>query len=229
MDYILPPSPQASLPLAGSAQRFPIRRIFCIGKNYSDHVKEMGGDPAREEPLFFTKPADAVVEPGQPVPYPPGTDDMHFEVEMVAALGSQVGAGATLDTVLDAVLAYGTGIDLTRRDLQAEAKKRGRPWDMSKAFDASALCSELHLAENIGHPDSGEIALQLDGTFCQQDNIANMVWSLPEILVALSGLVQLQPGDLIYTGTPAGVGAVNRGQTMDVWVEGVARASWTIS
>jgi len=152
MSYVIPVAPPVGLPVSGTENQFPVRRIFCIGKNYSEHVREMGGDPQREEPLFFAKPADTVIGPGGVVPYPPGTQDLHFEVELVAALGRDVAADATVDTVRDAVLAYGIGIDLTRRDLQAEAKKRGRPWDMSKGFDASALCSALEPVERIGHP-----------------------------------------------------------------------------
>ncbi|MEM7377533.1 MAG: fumarylacetoacetate hydrolase family protein [Pseudomonadota bacterium] len=229
MNYVIPTPEVARLPVAGSDAVFPIRRVFCIGKNYTEHVREMGGDPAREEPLFFTKPADAVVGPGAAVPYPPGTSDLHYEVELIAALGDAVSPDASDEGVLTSVLAYGVGVDLTRRDLQAEAKKRGRPWDMSKAFDASALCSELHLASVIGHPNRGEIGLNCDGVTCQRDDIANMVWSLPDMLRELAKLIELKPGDLVYTGTPSGVGPVERGQRLEVWVDGVDRTSWTLN
>lgn len=229
MNFLFPPHDQPHLPIADSEQVFPIRRVFCIGKNYSEHVREMGGDPTREEPLFFTKPADAVIGPGVEVRYPPGTTDLHFEVELVVALGADLAAQAAVGEVLESVIAYGVGIDLTRRDLQAAAKQRGRPWDMAKAFDASALCSALSLVDKIGHPVQAEISLQLDGREQQRDNIENMVWSPSEILVELSRLVQLRKGDLIYTGTPSGVGAVERGQTMAVSVAGVGQAVWTLS
>lgn len=229
MSYVIPVAPPVTLPIAGSDGLFPVRRVFCIGKNYSEHVREMGGDPQREEPLFFAKPADTVVGPGAAVPYPPGTRDLHFEVELVAALGRDVPADATVDTVRDTVMAYGIGIDLTRRDLQAEAKKRGRPWDMSKGFDACALCSALEPVERIGHPQIGEIGLDLDDTACQRGDLRDMVWPVADMLVALNALISLKAGDLLYCGTPSGVGPVVAGQTMTVWAEGVARESWTVS
>ncbi len=229
MTYIIPVAPPASVPVADTDSRFPIRRVFCIGKNYSDHVREMGGDPTREEPLFFIKPADSVVGPGGAVPYPPHTENLHFEVELVVAIGRDVDVNAGLERVVDAVLGYGIGVDLTRRDMQSEAKKRGRPWDMSKSFDASALCSSLHLADSVGHPERGEIGLDLDSEPRQRGDISQMVWSIPEMLIALNSLFPLKAGDLLYTGTPSGVGPVTRGQTLEVWADGIAREAWTLS
>lgn len=212
--YVFEPPAPPSLPIAGSDQLFPIHRIYCVGRNYVAHAHEMGGDPEREPPFFFSKPADAIVPQGGEVPYPPKTNRLHFELEMVVAIG-RGGRDIPLDQALAHVYGYALGIDLTRRDLQEEAKQMRRPWDMSKGFDHSAPCTAIHPAAAIGHPDRGRITLAVEGEIKQDSDIALMIWKTPEIVSYLSGLVCLQPGDLIMTGTPEGVGPVERGQTMD--------------
>lgn len=212
--------PKVAVPtiaLAGSADRFPVRRIFCVGRNYAEHAREMGGDPDREPPFFFSKPADAVVESGTEIPFPTMTDDVHHEVELVVALG---GGGTDVLPEQAGALIYGyaVGIDLTRRDLQAIAKKAARPWDMAKGFDNSAPIGPLVRAAPA--PDAA-IALSVDGEPRQAGRLSNMIWSIDEVIAALSTLVELRPGDLIFTGTPAGVGPVRRGQTMLASIEGI--------
>lgn len=218
--YAVPLFEVPSLPVAGSEQRFPVRRIYCVGRNYAAHAREMGADPDREPPFFFTKPADAVVTGDGEVAYPPATENLHFEIELVAAIGKG-GADIPVERALDHVFGYGVGIDLTRRDLQNEAKQMRRPWDMSKGFDQSAPCTALHPVSAIGHPDKGRISLSVDGETRQDGDVADMIWKTAEVIAYLSGLVRLEPGDLIMTGTPEGVGAVERGQTMVGAVEGV--------
>lgn len=212
--YVVEPPAQPSLPVVGSTQLFPVRRIYCVGRNYVAHAHEMGGDPEREPPFFFSKPADAVVPQGGEVPYPPKTSSLHFELELVVAIGKG-GADIPLEQALDHVYGYALGIDLTRRDLQNEAKQMRRPWDMSKGFDWSAPCTAIHSAAEIGHPESARISLAVDGEIKQDSDIALMIWKTHEIVSYLSGLVRLEPGDLIMTGTPEGVGPVQRGQTME--------------
>lgn len=218
-DYVFPPS-IAALPVQGGG-RFPVRRVWCVGRNYAAHAREMGGAPEREAPFFFAKPADAAVH-ADAVPYPPATADLHHEVELVVALGGS-GADVAPKAALDLVFGYGVGIDLTRRDLQAEAKKAGRPWAMAKGFDASAPCSAIVPVAACGHPAAGRISLDVDGQRRQEGDLAEMVWSVPEILGHLSRLVALAPGDVIFTGTPAGVGPVARGQRLSAEIAGVAR------
>jgi len=212
--YIFEPPAQPSLPIAGSQQLFPVHRIYCVGRNYVAHAHEMGGDPEREPPFFFSKPADAVVPEGGEIPYPPGTSSLHFELELVVAIG-RGGSDIPEERALDHVFGYALGIDLTRRDLQNEAKQMRRPWDMSKGFDHSAPCTAVHPASQIGHPESARISLAVEGKVRQDSDIALMIWKTPEIVSYLSGLLALQPGDLIMTGTPEGVGPVKRGQTME--------------
>jgi fumarylpyruvate hydrolase len=199
-----------SIAIAGSRQRFPIRRIFCVGQNYADHAREMGSDPGRQPPFFFTKPADAVVDSGLRLPFPPRTTDLHHEVEMVIALG----AGGSDVPALAApamIFGYAAGIDLTRRDLQAEAKKTGRPWDMAKGFDHSAPIGALTRGLP---PPAGAITLAIDGNLRQRGDLENMIWSVADIIAILSTYVRVAAGDLIFTGTPAGVGAIRRGETV---------------
>lgn len=219
MSYVLPPPPVASLPVQGSDARFPVRRIFCVGRNYEEHAREMGAD-TREPPFFFTKPADALVTDGRDAPYPPATQDLHHEAELVVALGSGGSDIAPADA-LALVWGYAPGNDLTRRDLQAAAKAARRPWDMGKAFDASAPCGTLVPVSACGHPARGRIRCTVDGAVTQDADIADMIWDVPHIIAHLSGLVRLAPGDLIFTGTPAGVGPVARGQTVRVEIEGL--------
>ena len=211
---------QPALGLRGSDSLFPVRRIFCVGRNYAAHAREMGGDPEREPPFFFTKPADAVVSGGGPIPYPPHTDDLHHEVELVVALG-RGGRALTATACRGLIYAYGVGIDFTRRDLQRAAKASGRPWDMSKGFDRSAPCSPLATAVDIGHPRKGQIGLEVNGELRQSADISELIWSPEETLAHLSGLVTLATGDLVFTGTPAGVGPLLPGDSYRAWIEGV--------
>ncbi len=218
-DFVFPPA-IAALPVAGGG-RFPVRRIWCVGQNYAAHTREMGGAPEREEPFFFAKPADAAVH-AEAVPYPPATADLHHEVELVVALGG-AGRDVAPAAALDLVYGYAVGVDLTRRDLQAAAKKAGRPWAMAKGFDAAAPCSAIVPVQRCGHPAAGRIALAVNGTPRQQADLADMIWPVPEILAHLSRLVALAPGDLVFTGTPAGVGALAPGDRVEAEIAGVAR------
>ena len=206
---------------------FPVRRIFCVGRNYADHVREMGGDPAREPPIFFTKPADAVVTSDGDTPYPPRTADLHHEVELVVAIG-KAGRAIATQAALDHVWGYAVGIDLTRRDLQAAAKAGGNPWDMAKGFDHSAPIGDIVPASRIGHPASGAIALSVNGVVRQNGDISQMIWSVAEVIADLSAYVDLVAGDLIYTGTPAGIGPVQRGDRIEAEIAGVGRLHTTI-
>ncbi len=217
--YVVPAPVLSVVPVAGGGL-FPVRRIFCVGRNYAEHVREMGGDPDREEPFFFTKPSDAVVIKGADMPYPPGTADLHHEMELVVAIGTGGKSIAEADA-LKHVFGYAAGLDMTRRDLQAAAKKAGRPWDMSKGFDHSAPIGEIARAAAIGHPSAGLIELKVNGQVRQSSDLAKMIWNVPETIAYLSGLVALAPGDLIMTGTPEGVAAVVRGDVLEGRIEGV--------
>ncbi|GGE43970.1 fumarylpyruvate hydrolase [Agaricicola taiwanensis] len=216
------------MPVAGTDQTFPVRRIYCVGQNYADHAREMGGDPDRNPPFFFTKPADAIVPSGSAVPYPPQTDNLHHEIELVVAIG-KAGADIPVDRALEHVYGYTVGIDLTRRDLQAEAKKAGRPWDMAKGFDKSAPMAALHPAEKIGHPSSGRIWLKVNDGIRQDSDLAKQIWAVPEAIAYLSTLVRLEPGDLLMTGTPDGVGAIVRGDRVSGGIDGLDEISITIA
>jgi fumarylpyruvate hydrolase len=212
--------PAPSVAVAGSDARFPVHRIYCVGRNYSEHVKEMGGDPAREAPVFFTKPADAVVAAGSDVPYPPRTSNLHHEIELVVAIG-RGGHDIPVEGALEHVFGYAVGNDLTRRDLQAQARGKGAPWDTAKAFDASAPITPIRRAEEAGHVSSGRIWLEVNGELRQQADVAQMVWSVPEIVAELSTYFALAPGDLIFTGTPAGVGPLLPGDRVAGGVDGI--------
>lgn len=225
MDFVFPPATVASLPVFQSSARFPVRRIFCVGRNYADHGIEMGGDPTKEPPFFFTKPADAVVESGATIPYPPATQDFHYEGELVVAIGKG-GTAIDEDKALDHVWGYAAGNDLTRRDLQAEAKAARRPWDMAKGFDLSAVVGLIHPGTAL--PDA-TLVLTVDGVVRQKTQLSMMIWNVPGIVAHLSRLVTLAAGDLIFTGTPAGVGALTRGQTCTVAIDGLSPASVTIA
>ena len=218
---------QPALGLRRSNSLFPVRRIFCVGRNYAAHAREMGGDPEREPPFFFTKPADAVVPGGGPIPYPPHTQDLHHEVELVVALG-RGGRALTPSACRELIYAYGVGIDFTRRDLQRAAKAAGRPWDMAKGFDGSAPCSPLSNALDIGHPRSGFIGLEVNGELRQSGDISDLIWSPEETLAHLSQFVALAPGDLVFTGTPAGVGPLLPGDSYRAWIDGVGELSGAI-
>ena len=218
-DFVFPPAPVATVPV-DDGRLFPVRRIFCVGRNYAAHALEMGGAPEREPPFFFTKPADAIVTGGADVHYPTETANLHHEMELVIAIGT-AGADIVETDALHHIFGYAAGIDLTRRDLQDEAKAARRPWDMSKGFDHSAPIGAIAPAARIGHPAKGAIELTVDGTPRQSSDISLMIWSIPEIVAHLSRLVRLEAGDLIFTGTPEGVGAVKVGETMVGKIEGV--------
>lgn len=226
--WVIDPPSQPGLPVMGEVALFPVRRIFCVGRNYAAHAREMGHDPDREPPFFFTKPADALVPDGATIPYPPATENLHFEAELVVAIG-KTGAGIAAPNALDHVFGYAIGNDLTRRDLQAVAKKSGRPWDMAKGFDLSAPCGPVHPAARIGHPDMGRIVLSVNGEIRQDADLSDLIWSVPEVIAHLSNLVTLQPGDLIMTGTPAGVGALQKGDTCVVEIAALGRLTTHIA
>ncbi|EAQ97860.1 fumarylacetoacetate hydrolase family protein [Congregibacter litoralis] len=218
--FVFPPPETVAIPVIGSEDAFPVRRIFCVGRNYAEHAREMGADPQREPPFFFTKPADAIVVGGVDVPYPGATADLHHEVELVIAIGRR-GSDITPEDALDYVFGYAVGNDLTRRDLQGEAKKAGRPWDTAKGFDHSAPVSRITPATHCGHIDEGKISLRVNGDLRQRGDLRDMIWSTPEIISALSTLFLLQPGDLIFSGTPAGVGPLLPGDEVDATVAGL--------
>jgi fumarylpyruvate hydrolase len=211
---------QPSLAVEGSDARFPVGRIYCVGRNYADHAREMGHDPDREPPFFFMKAANSVVPSGATLSFPVGTKDVHHEIELVAAIGKG-GKDIPVEKALEHVWGYAVGLDMTRRDLQGEAKKTGRPWEMGKSFDESAPMSALRPASKIGHPQKGAIWLKVNGQVKQQGDLAMQIWSLPEQINYLSNLITLQPGDLIFSGTPAGVGPVKAGDKLEGHVDGV--------
>ena len=225
MAYALPLWPQPVVPVEGG-DPFPVRRIYCVGRNYAAHAREMGSDPDREPPFFFMKPADAIVPDGATIPYPPKTKNLHHEIELVAAIGKG-GRDIPVESALDHVFGYAVGLDMTRRDLQNAAKKEGKPWDMGKGFDQSAPCSAIRRAADIGHPSKGTIKVTVNGELRQTGDLADLIWSVAETVSYLSGLVELQPGDLIYTGTPEGVAAVVAGDRLDGSVEGVGTLTVT--
>ena len=225
-EYLIPPPPQASVPVRGGGL-FAVRRIFCVGRNYADHAREMGADPEREAPFFFTKPADAVLTGGADMPYPAATGELHHEMELVAAIGAG-GSDIAASDALGHVWGYAAGLDMTRRDLQSAAKKAGRPWDMAKGFDLSAPIGALVPTARCGHPRAGRIELRVNGAVRQEGDLGGMIWDVAETLAALSALMRLAPGDLVFTGTPAGVGAVGRGDSLVGTIEGVGEVRTTI-
>ena len=214
-----------TLAIEGRSERFPVRRIYCVGQNYADHAREMGSNPDRQPPFFFSKPADAVVPDGRSVPYPPRTADLHHEVELVLALGGS-GSDVSAAEALTLVLGCAVGVDLTRRDLQAEAKAIGRPWDMAKGFDHSAPIGALALGTP---PDGAAIGLTVNGAPRQRGQLSDMIWSPAEIVSTLSTYVTLAPGDLIFTGTPAGVGRLHPGDRVRAWVEGLPELTFGVA
>jgi len=226
-EFVIQPAAQASIAVAGSQARFPIRRVFCVGRNYAAHAREMGNDPDREPPFFFTKPADAVVPAEGAVPYPPLTENLHHEIELVVALGKG-GANIEPGQALDLVWGYAVGVDLTRRDLQDVAKKMSRPWDWSKAFDASGPCGPLHPVSEIGHPSKGRIWLNVNGEVRQQGDLEELIWPVADVIAYISQSVTLAPGDVIFTGTPAGVGALQPGDAVTGGVDGIGEIAFTI-
>ena len=228
MITVFPPSPAPVVPVAGTEAVFPVRRIFCVGQNYAAHAREMGSDPSRTEPCFFTKPGDAVVASGSSVPYPPETANLHYEIELVAAL-SGGGGNISVEAALGHVFGYAAGIDLTRRDLQAAAKKAGQPWDMAKGFDRSAPIGTIAPAAAVGHPARGGIRLAVNGTPRQSSDLSDMIWSVAEIIARLSRFVELRAGDLIFTGTPEGVGPIQRGDHLEGSIDGVGAVAVTVA
>jgi fumarylpyruvate hydrolase len=212
--------PQISIAIADSGERFPVRRIFCIGRNYAAHAKEMGDDSNREAPFYFTKSADAIVASGTSVRYPPRCEDLHHEIELVVAIG-KTGHNIQAADARNHIVGYAVGIDLTRRDLQAEAKAKGRPWDAAKNFDQSAPVSEIHRVSAVGHPTSGRIWLSVNDEIRQDGNIDEMIWSVAESIAEISTYGALAEGDLVYTGTPAGVGPLVAGDRVQGGIEGV--------
>ncbi|HEY8613341.1 MAG TPA: fumarylacetoacetate hydrolase family protein [Roseomonas sp.] len=217
---VLPAPPLATVAVAGTRARFPVRRILCVGRNYAAHAREMGRDPDREAPFFFLKPADAVVEDGATIPYPPETENLHYEIELIVAIGKG-GSDIPVERALDHVYGYGVGIDLTRRDLQLAARAQGRPWDWGKGFDLSAPIAPLHPVPAVGHPSSGRIWLAVNGQVKQDSDIAALIWPVPDIIAIASRSMVLQPGDIIMTGTPENVGPIQRGDTVTGGIDGL--------
>jgi fumarylpyruvate hydrolase len=213
--------------VAGSTARFPVHRIYCVGRNYAAHAREMGMDPEREPPFFFTKPADAVVPNGAPVPYPPRTANLHHEIELVVAIG-EGGKDIPVANALAHVFGYAVGNDLTRRDLQTAARNDGRPWDVAKGFDQSAPITAIRRVADLGHPERGAIWLEVNGETRQRADLSEMIWDVPEIIAELSTYFELRPGDLVFTGTPAGVGPVRRGDSLVGGIDGLDTLRTTI-
>lgn len=220
MTYLFPPAAIPTLPIKNSDTLFPVHRIYCVGRNFADHAIEMGHDPNKEPPFFFQKNPDTLVTPEQGFPYPTASMDVHHEVELVVALANG-GSDIPVEQALECVYGYAVGLDMTRRDLQAEAKKHGRPWEVAKAFERSAPCGAIHAAAEIGHPIKGRIHLAVNGTTRQNGDLNQMIWKVPEMIAYLSRLFTLKAGDLIFAGTPAGVGAVERGDTMVARIDGL--------
>ena len=220
MSFVFTPPQPSDVAVHGSDDRLPVRRIFCVGRNYAAHAVEMGKDPDRDPPFFFTKPADAVVDTGETIAYPPQTENFHYEAELVVVIG---GGGKNIpeENALDHVWGYAVGNDLTRRDLQLEAREKGRPWDWGKAFDRSAVIGPVYPTAQVGHPSKGSIRLTVNGEVKQDADLAELIWSVPEVISILSHSMELRPGDLIMTGTPAGVGPLVEGDTCRVEIEGL--------
>ena len=230
MSFVIHPGTQASVSVDGSEERFPVRRIYCVGRNYRAHAIEMGADPDREPPFFFMKPADAIVEDGAIIPYSLQTENLHHEIELVVALGK---GGVDIDekSALDYVWGYGVGIDLTRRDIQNRAKEMGRPWDMGKGFDYSAPCSALRPVSKVGHPDTTKAAIwiKVNGQTRQESTLDLHIWTVAETISYLSGLMELNSGDVIFMGTPDGVAPVVSGDVMQGHIDGVGNLTVTIA
>jgi fumarylpyruvate hydrolase len=225
--YIFAPHQLPTLPIRGSDKVFPVHRIYCVGRNYAEHAIEMGHDPNREAPFFFQKNPDTLVPSGGTFPYPDASKDVHHELEMVVALKSG-GKDIALDKALGHVFGYAVGLDMTRRDLQGEAKKLGRPWEVGKAFESAAPCSEIVPVSAIGHPAQGAVWLKVNGEARQKGDLNQLIWKVPEMIAYLSGLFELRAGDLIFSGTPAGVGPVKRGDVLHGGVDGVGELKVTV-
>jgi fumarylpyruvate hydrolase len=231
MNYAVTPAPIYTLVIAGLSERFPINRIFCVGRNYAAHAREMGKDPDRDPPFFFMKPACAAVPVGATpgsIPYPPMTANFHFEIELVVAIGKG-GADIPVGQALEHVYGYAVGLDMTRRDLQLDARDKGRPWEFGKSFAHSAPIGPVHRAEQVGHPKSATISLTVNGEGRQSSDIDKMIWSVPECIAYLSQYEMLEPGDIIMTGTPEGVNSVNRGDVMRGAVDGLGEIAVSVA
>ncbi|MFT5450414.1 MAG: fumarylpyruvate hydrolase [Gammaproteobacteria bacterium] len=220
MNYVIDAPAIPTLTIRGSEQLFPVHRIYCVGRNYAAHAIEMGHDPDREPPFFFQKNPDNLLVGDGDFPYPDKSSDVHFEIELVVALGKG-GKNIAMELALEHVFGYGVGLDMTRRDLQGQAKEMGRPWEVGKAFDFSAPCSELVEAAQIGHPNEGAVWLDVNGERRQSGDLNQLIWKVPETIAYLSGLFTLNAGDLIYSGTPSGVGAIVKGDAMHGHVDGI--------
>ncbi len=225
-DYVFAAPAQPAVQVAGETRLFPVRRIFCVGRNYADHAREMGADPTRELPFFFCKPADALVADKSVIPYPPQTQDLQHEIELVVAIGAS-GADVAPDRALELVYGYAVGVDLTRRDLQNAAKDKGQPWDAGKGFDDSAPISAIRRWR--GPAPAGRIAISVNGVVKQEALVADMIWNVAEVIAEASKLWRLAPGDLIFTGTPEGVGPLARGDVVEGEVEGVGSLAFTVA
>lgn len=228
MTFIFPEPQRPSVPISGAAERFPVHRIYCVGRNYAEHAREMGKDPDREPPFFFMKAPDALVASGSAIPYPPRTANLHHEIELVVAIG-KAGHAIAANKALDHVFGYAVGNDLTRRDLQSQAKDAGRPWDTGKSFEHCAAIAAITPASQRGHLSAGRIWLDVNGEGRQRGDISQLIWSVPELIAELSTLFSLVPGDLIYTGTPAGVGRVAPGDRMEGGIDGLPTLVNTIA
>ena len=226
-DYVVPMWDQPSVAVAGGAA-FPVRRIFCVGRNYAEHAREMGTDPDREPPFFFMKSADTVVASGSEIKYPTRTENLHHEVELVIAMGSG-GSDISGAEASDHIFGYAVGVDLTRRDLQQQMKENGRPWDIGKSFDQAAPVGEIQPSWNIGHPRKGKINLSVNGKTRQKADLKDMIWSIDEIIAELSTYYSLEAGDLIFTGTPSGVDALVRGDHVSSAIEGIESLEFSIA
>lgn len=226
MTLLFQPQP-AVLAKTSSGDDFPVRRVFCVGRNYSEHVREMGFEPDREPPFFFTKWAETIVPSGGTIAYPPGSSNFHFEAELVVAIG-KAGRSIGREAARDHIFGYATGLDMTRRDLQLIARDKGRPWDTGKNVEQSAPLGLIHPVSEVGHIERGAITLTVNGEIKQSADIADLIWPVADVIVFLSALYKLEPGDLIYTGTPAGVGAVVPGDRMVVAIDGVTSTEITV-
>lgn len=224
--FVVAPEVHA-LPVVGSSDLFAVRRIYCVGRNYLDHIREMKEADERDPPFFFQKPTDALVQHGATIPYPPYTDDYQHEIELVVAIG-RAGRDVSVAQAQDLVFGYGVGLEMTRRDRQREARDRAWPWEMGKSFDQSAPCGPLHPAHSVGHPRAGAITLSVNGIERQRGDLSQLIWSVPEIIANLSAQYELKPGDLIFTGTPAGVGPLVPGDRLEGAIEGLGTLSITV-
>lgn len=226
-DYVISMWDQPSVAVAGGAA-YPVRHIYCVGRNYAEHAREMGTDPEREPPFFFMKGADSIASSGAQIKYPSRTQDLHHEVELVVAIGAS-GTDISVSDASEAIFGYAVGVDLTRRDLQQSMKEKGRPWEIGKSFAQAAPVGEIQPAWNIGHPREGKITLSVNGEVRQEADIKDMTWGVDEVIAELSTYYKLEPGDLVFTGTPAGVSALVRGDKVDCAIDGLESLEFSIA